>query len=67
MTLYNIENAAKELGFAPVTVRRMLRLGKLSHRRIGNLYRFTQEDLDEFIAATKVPAQPGNTLQGGRQ
>jgi excisionase family DNA binding protein len=57
MTLYTITEAGKELGISAISVRRKVRAGELPHRRIGNLIRFTPDDLTAYIEAAKVPAR----------
>jgi excisionase family DNA binding protein len=57
MILYDVSQAAKELGISPITVRRKVQAKELSHRRIGSLIRFTPEDINAYLEATKVPAK----------
>jgi excisionase family DNA binding protein len=57
MTLYTIQEAARELGISPISVRRKVRTQELHHRRIGNLIRFTPKDLADYIEASAVPAK----------
>jgi excisionase family DNA binding protein len=59
MILYTVQQAAKELGVSPVSVRRMVRAAELPHRRIGSLIRFTPDDLAAYVAAAAVPARQG--------
>ena len=58
MTLYNVSQAAKELGVSPVTVRRKTRQGEIPHRRMGGLIRYTPQDLQDYIDRSAVPAKP---------
>jgi excisionase family DNA binding protein len=62
MNLLNIQEAAKELRISPVTIRRMVKAGKLACRRIGAVGRntrvfFTAQDISECIEAAAVPAR----------
>jgi excisionase family DNA binding protein len=57
MILYDIQQAGKELRLAPITVRRMMRTGKISYHKLGGKYFFTPEDLAAFIEAAAVPAR----------
>ncbi|GHV93660.1 hypothetical protein AGMMS50268_41630 [Spirochaetia bacterium] len=54
--LLNIKQAAGELGISVVTVRRLIRLRRIPYRKIGGVYRFTDEDLAQFIATVRVPS-----------
>ena len=58
MILYTIQDAARELGISPISVRRKIRAAELPHRRIGSLIRFTPEDLAAYLEAAAVPAKP---------
>jgi excisionase family DNA binding protein len=57
MLLYNVSQAAKELRLAPITIRRMIRAGKIPHHKLGGKYLFTPEDLAEYLEAAAVPAR----------
>jgi excisionase family DNA binding protein len=54
--LLNIKQAAGELGISEVTVRRLIRLRRIPYRKIGNIYRFTNEDIAQFLIRARVPA-----------
>jgi excisionase family DNA binding protein len=58
MILYDVSQAAKELGISPISIRRKTRLGEISHRRLGGLIRYTPEDLQDYIDRSAVPAKP---------
>ena len=58
MTLYDVSQAAKELGISPISVRRKTRQGEIPHRRMGGLIRYTPQDLQEYIDRSAVPAKP---------
>ena len=57
MTLYTIEQEAKELGISTIGLRRKVKKGEIPYRRIGSLYRFTPEDLTAYLEAAAVPAK----------
>jgi excisionase family DNA binding protein len=54
--LLNIRQAAGELGISEVTVRRLIRLRRIPYRKIGGIYRFTNEDIAQFLILSRVPA-----------
>jgi excisionase family DNA binding protein len=54
--LLNIKQAAGELGISEVTVRRLIRMRRIPYRKIGGVYRFTEDDLDQFINTARVPS-----------
>ncbi|WP_010252947.1 helix-turn-helix domain-containing protein [Treponema primitia] len=54
--LLNIKQAAGELGISEVTVRRLIRLRRIPYRKIGGVYRFTEDDLTQFITTVRVPS-----------
>jgi excisionase family DNA binding protein len=54
--LLNIKQAAGELGISEVTVRRLIRLRRIPFRKIGSVYRFTEEDLAEFVTTARIPS-----------
>jgi excisionase family DNA binding protein len=58
MILYDVSQAAKELGISPISVRRKTKLGEIPHRRMGGLIRFTPQDLQDYIDRSAVPAKP---------
>jgi excisionase family DNA binding protein len=57
MTLYDVQQAARELGISPISVRRKTRLGEISHRRLGGLIRYTPQDLQDYVDRCVVPAK----------
>jgi excisionase family DNA binding protein len=57
MTLYDVSQAAKELGISPVSVRRKTKLGEIPHRRMGGLVRYTPQDLQDYVDQSAVPAK----------
>jgi excisionase family DNA binding protein len=57
MILYDVSQAAKELGISPINVRRKTKLGEIPHRRMGGLIRYTPQDLQDYIDRSAVPAR----------
>jgi len=51
-----VKEAADYLGISPSTLYRMLKLGRIYAIKIGDEWRFTYEDLDQWIA-NQPPAQ----------
>ncbi|GHV28981.1 hypothetical protein AGMMS4952_13900 [Spirochaetia bacterium] len=61
--LMNIKQAAGELGISEITVRRLIRLRRIPYRKIGGIYRFTDDDIAQFLIISRVPAiQQEDTL-----
>ncbi|GHV75103.1 hypothetical protein AGMMS49940_24050 [Spirochaetia bacterium] len=61
--LMNIKQAAGELGISEITVRRLIRLRRIPYRKIGDIYRFTDDDIAQFLIISRVPAiQQEDTL-----
>jgi excisionase family DNA binding protein len=60
--LLNIRQAAGELGISEVTIRRLIRLRRIPYRKIGGIYRFTNEDIAQFLVLSRVPAIQEATL-----
>ena len=52
--LLDLKSAAAVLGISPCTLRRAVRAGKVPHRRVGGVIRFTEDDLAEYIEASRV-------------
>ena len=57
--LLTTEEVAEFLRVDIVTVRRLVNRGELPAYRIGNEYRFTRADLEEFLKGQRVPAGEG--------
>jgi excisionase family DNA binding protein len=49
-----ISDVAALLGLSTRTVSTLMRTGKLAHYKIGSHVRFTQEDVDNYIASCRV-------------
>jgi excisionase family DNA binding protein len=52
--LLNIKQAAGKLGISEVTLRRLIRLKRIPYRKIGSVYRFTDEDITQFVTSVRV-------------
>jgi len=48
---YTVAEVATILGVHPETISRMVRVGDITHARIGRRVVFSRADLDDFIAA----------------
>jgi excisionase family DNA binding protein len=57
MILYDVSQAGKELRLAPITIRRMIRAGKIPHHKLGGKHLFTPEDLAAYLKSAAVPAR----------
>lgn len=55
--LYKYKEAAQYLGLKENTVRIWVSQGKIPHYKVGNLVRFSQEQLDSVII--EVPTKEG--------
>jgi excisionase family DNA binding protein len=50
---YTVEEVAKMLRVSEATVRRLIKSGQLKAVSVGNQFRISQEDLDEFLSRRK--------------
>ena len=57
MTL-SVPEAAKRLGVAEVTVRRLIKKRRIAFRRIGDRYLFTESDIGDYLESVKVSVVP---------
>jgi excisionase family DNA binding protein len=65
MILYDVSQAAKELGISPITVRRKTKMGEIPHRRMGGLIRYTPQDLQDYVSFSAVPAKSASGVKPG--
>jgi excisionase family DNA binding protein len=63
---YTVAEAAKQIGVSEITVRRMVAARQIPHRRIGHRIMFTEADLEEFLEASKRPAETGGPPPDGK-
>jgi excisionase family DNA binding protein len=54
----NIMQAAEKLQVQPNTVRNWIKQGKIPGRKIGRVFRISEESLDRFIEAQEQPDIP---------
>jgi excisionase family DNA binding protein len=52
--LLTVHAVAKILCCHPVTVYRLVKKGRISHRRIGNLIRFSNSDVESYLNSASV-------------
>ena len=52
--LLDLPTAAKILGLSVCTLRRAVRAGKVPHRRLGGMIRFTEEDIAEYVESCRI-------------
>lgn len=52
--LYTVEQVAEKFEVHPETVRKLARSGELSGKKIGNSWRFSDEDLKKFLDSAEV-------------
>lgn len=48
-TYYTLEEVAKMLKVSKLTLYRAIKARKISYKKIGPAYRFTQNDIDKFL------------------
>jgi len=54
--LKNIVETSKLLGVSEITLRRLIKLRRISYRKIGDRYLFSQGDVDSYLESVKVSA-----------
>jgi len=62
--LMTIKETAPLLKCSEVTLRRLIRAGKIGYKRIGSRYLFTQDHIQDFLNRVDVP--PTEKGNGGR-
>jgi excisionase family DNA binding protein len=60
---FTIPEAAKQIGLSTITIRRMIYTKKISYRKIGARYFFTEADLTEFVEASRHPMRCQETAE----
>ncbi len=68
--LMDIEEVARRLSVGVRHVRRLVAEKRIPYRKWGHLLRFERDEIEEWIEAMKVPAQPPAgwpQIGGGRQ
>ncbi|TCO47289.1 helix-turn-helix domain-containing protein [Actinocrispum wychmicini] len=56
--LLTYQQAADQLTMSVRSLRRLVNAGKVPHRRIGHLVRFTTDDLTEILASARIAPLP---------
>lgn len=64
--LLTLEDVAEILRMSPGFVRDLAARRVMSHKRIGNRYRFSYEDVQEYVAATHLQRLPAQVDEWGR-
>ena len=52
------EEVAATLSVSPRTVRRLAKRRVISHRRVGRQIRFSEDDIEEYLATSRVSMTP---------
>ena len=52
------DEVAETLSVSPRTVRRLAERRKISHRRVGRQIRFSEDDISEYLATSRVSMTP---------
>lgn len=58
ITLLTYDEAAKRLGLSPRTLQGLVAKKGIPHRRIGNLVRFTPQDLEDYLSQCRQVPEP---------
>lgn len=56
--LIGTDEVADALSVSPRTVRRLAERRMISHRRIGGQIRFSEDDIEEYLATSRVCMTP---------
>src|SRR5215216_6380871 len=59
----NVDQAAEFLGFSAYTVREKARSGEIPGRKVGREWRFSREQLLEWLRAGKAPTRRGFVIE----
>lgn len=67
--LLDVAQVASVLGLSEYQVRAAVAAGTLPHRRVGRFVRFTEDDLDTYLAriAVDTVAAPSGQTSGSRR
>jgi len=52
--LKSVVETSKLLGISEITLRRLIKLRRISYRKIGDRYLFSQSDIESYIESIKV-------------
>jgi|GEM_PF-5134931 len=61
------DEISKSLGFSSSTIDRLRRTGMLPYRKIGKIFRFTEEDIENFIINSKASNWQSYSKKGGKK
>lgn len=53
--IYTVQDVAKLLQVTERTIYSKIKSGELPYRKIGRVFRFTQEDVDAYLEEIKAP------------
>jgi excisionase family DNA binding protein len=56
--LLSVSQTAEKLGISECTMRRLIKRRRITYRKIGDRFLFSQEDIDSYLESVKVPAVP---------
>jgi excisionase family DNA binding protein len=59
---YTLDEAAALLTVTPTWLAEKCRAGEVEHHRLAHHYRFTREDIDNFLASTERPKRVKKNL-----
>ena len=54
--MLSVNQTAEILNISEITLRRLIKKGHITYRKIGDRYLFTEADIDSFLESVKVPA-----------
>jgi excisionase family DNA binding protein len=57
---FTLDEAAALLNVTPTWLAEKCRNGEVEHHRLAHHYRFTREDIDNFLASTERPKRVGS-------
>jgi excisionase family DNA binding protein len=60
-TLKTIKEVAAVLHSAPVTVRRLIRSGKINYKKVGSRYLFSDDQITAYLDSVDVSHNEGGT------
>jgi excisionase family DNA binding protein len=61
-TLKSVDEVSQILGCKKITVYRLIRQGKIPHRRIGALLKFSDSDIQDYIESIKISMEAKNEI-----
>jgi len=55
MEIFTTKEVAKKLKVEVSTIYRLRAAGKLGYHKVGEVYRYTQENIDNYLKSTATP------------